>query len=212
MYEDVEDEMVDAGVARKRDIPVWVDREGNLTNQDSAYGLKSQTELLKPDCCLVFDEVGSSTSMMKDGHMGGKKYVCAVDDQVKEVSTNSARHFTTIGLTALDGNPVICVVIVQGKKRDILVEAGIDLEYIIDDDNDDIQYAINDNELSVEEFNKLLKHLGANNKHPGGPTCKFRGKDIPCMVRFTDSGSVTGNILIDMLKTLDKLEVFSDIR
>jgi hypothetical protein len=50
--------------------------------------------------------------------------------------------------------------------------------------------------------------LGPGNQFPGGPTCTHNGKEIPCMVEFTQGGGMSGKILTKMLKTLDDLEIF----
>ena len=36
-----------------------------------------------------------------------------------------AGHFTSIGVTALNGQPVMHVVIAKGKKRELLVKSGV---------------------------------------------------------------------------------------
>ena len=38
---------------------------------------------------------------------------------------------------------------------------------------------------------------------PGGPVCEFKGKQIPTMIRYSEKGSITGEILTDILRTLD---------
>ena len=43
-----------------------------------------------------------------------------------ESCSTKNNHFTCLGLTRLDGVALMCVVINQGKKRDILTESGID--------------------------------------------------------------------------------------
>ena len=43
---------------------------------------------------------------------------------------------------------------------------------------------------------------------PTGPKCKFNGKSIPSLVRWSPSGSITSDILVDALVTLDRHEIF----
>jgi hypothetical protein len=76
--------------------------------------------------CIVLDEVGSSLSMVNDGHIGGAKYICEKGDEPKTPSSKKERHFTCLGLTALDGKPVMCIVIIDSKKENLMVRTGID--------------------------------------------------------------------------------------
>ena len=52
------------------------------------------------------------------------------------------------------------------------------------------------------------KEQRRNRKFPGGPTCTFQGKEIPCLTRWSPKGSITAEILIDILATLDHHGVF----
>lgn len=46
----------------------------------------------------------------------------------------------------------------------------------------------------------VSKNSGPGRKYPMGPTCKFRGVDVPCFVRFSTSGGITSSILTDIFK------------
>ena len=54
----------------------------------------------------------------------------------------------------------------------------------------------------------MKKNSGPGKKYPGGPTCKFKGKAVPCLVRWTEKGSITSAIMVDILRTLEKLGVY----
>jgi len=54
----------------------------------------------------------------------------------------------------------------------------------------------------------LAENQGHNKYFPGGPTCYFRGKDIPCMFFISPSGGISGDILVKILKNLDKQHQF----
>ena len=43
---------------------------------------------------------------------------------------------------------------------------------------------------------------------PGAPVYHFNGKEIPAMIRWYESGSITSEILVDALKMLDELGIF----
>ena len=72
MYDDVYLAMVECGVAEKLEIPIFMDRDGNPTEDDSKiFGVKCTHTITHPDMCLVVDEVGSNLSQKGDGHIGG---------------------------------------------------------------------------------------------------------------------------------------------
>lgn len=56
--------------------------------------------------------------------------------------------------------------------------------------------------------NFILNNSGPGKYFPGGPTCNFRGKEVPVFVRWHDGGSITSEILVQMLQTLDLLNLF----
>lgn len=53
-----------------------------------------------------------------------------------------------------------------------------------------------------------MKKRGANKQFPGGPSCIFQGKEVPCLKRWSEKGSITSAILVDILATLDHIDVF----
>jgi len=74
----------------------------------------------------VMDEVGGNTSQKGDGHIGGKLLVCAkgMIPQKKKIKN---KHWKLLGLTALNGYPVICVIVFAGIRSQAVVETGIDI-------------------------------------------------------------------------------------
>ena len=73
MYDEVYDAMVEAGVAKKLEVPIWVDQDGNACEEIQAFGRKATHELTRPDMVVFVDEVGCNTSQVGDGHVGGQK-------------------------------------------------------------------------------------------------------------------------------------------
>jgi hypothetical protein len=71
MYEDVEEELVAAGLAVKLETPIWMDEKGVEVEEEKGVGMKVQTQLNCPDMCIVMDEVGCNINMTKDGHANG---------------------------------------------------------------------------------------------------------------------------------------------
>ena len=82
----------------------------------------------------------------------------------------------------------------KGLRVDTGVEIGLD------------EFARVIGERGDKDF--VLKNSGAGNMFPGGPTCCFRGKDVPCFVRWSEKGSMTSSILRDILADLDQRGLF----
>ena len=52
------------------------------------------------------------------------------------------------------------------------------------------------------------KKNGKGKIFPGGTTCNFRGKEVPCVVLWSENGSITCEILTDIFRTLYLYELF----
>jgi hypothetical protein len=123
MYDDIEEEMIDAGISTKLDEPVWMNEEAVVVveREVDGYGLKVTSTIDHPEMCIVCDEVGGNTSMMMDGSVGGEKVVCEVGCEGQSQASKNEKHFTVLGLTLLNGDPLMCVVIVACKTHDITI-------------------------------------------------------------------------------------------
>merc|ERR1712038_834958 len=145
------------------------------------------------------DEVGCNIDMSNDGHYGGQKYIGIKGQGApkKQVSSKS-KHWTTLGLTAFNGEPVMCIVILANKTRQLYTELGRDCTKELDGSIDDYD----------NEYEFLLKNSGKGKAYAGGPTCEFNGKEIPCLIHYSENGSITSEILTDILETLDVIDVY----
>ena len=66
--------MVDSKVARKLDIPIMYDINGNeVTDKALMYGLPTQYEITNPQNIIFVDETGKNTNMKEDKGVGGKR-------------------------------------------------------------------------------------------------------------------------------------------
>ena len=184
MYDDVYDSMVDAGVAIKLDQPL---------NHHTGK-LHVNYKLTHPEMCLVVDEVGANLNQKDDGHVGGQKFMCEVGAIPQMKVSTKDKHFTLMGFTSLSGEAVMCLLILTGVNEKVEVETGIDLTAPTYGDYDDDDY--------------FDQNCGKGKMFPMGPECTFKGKRIPCMVRWSKKGSITSEILKDALKTLDHFKVF----
>ena len=52
-----------------------------------------------------------------------------------------------------------------------------------------------------------MKNFGPIKYFPGALFCQFIGKEFPSLVRWSERGSIISEILADVLRTLDALEV-----
>ena len=73
-----------------------------------------------------FDEVGCNLSQETDKHNSREKHLCALDDEPCHTLSSRHHHFTCMGLTRLDGDPLMFAVIIAGKKQDVMIQTGIE--------------------------------------------------------------------------------------
>ncbi len=112
------------------DVYVALVESGNATKLEEASfefdgPLKTHYHLTHPENCLVVDEVGSDTSQKGDGHIGGAKYYCGRGWIPQNQASSNDKHFTVLGFTALNGKPVMCLVVIAGVHEKFEVECGI---------------------------------------------------------------------------------------
>ena len=84
--------------------------------------------------------------------------------------------------------------IIQGIKPNIAVEVGIDISVQSDRDLDGTDF--------------FLKNSGPGKYFIGGPICRFRSKDVPTIIRWSNSCSITSGIPVDTLKSLNNLGIY----
>ena len=64
--------------------------------------------------------------------------MCGKDDEAYQTISTKNQHFTCLGLTRLDGEALMCVVIISGKRHDPLTESGVEWDTL--NDMEDIDY------------------------------------------------------------------------
>ena len=164
-------------VWRELEDTVWMDKHGIRVSEEKTFGCKIFHELIHPNMCLVRDEVGDNLSMKGDGHVGRQLFLTAPGRVPQQKSSSKNRKFTLIGLTALIGERVMCIIIFEGKTPNGSIEAGIDLSIT--------PIGITTDEDFVEN------NSGPGMYIPGGPVCEFNGKIIPPFIRWNESGPIT---------------------
>ena len=63
MYRHNISEMEEAGVTVRSNILAWMDREGDIVDEGSAYGCKVTHAIVRSDYYIIADEVGNNISI-----------------------------------------------------------------------------------------------------------------------------------------------------
>ena len=117
MYTQIYEQMVEAKVAVELPDPVWMNDDGVVVCEADSTGCKVTHDLTHPEMCIVMDEVGGNINQKGDGNKGGEKYITG-KGMVPQLKSNAKdKHYTVLGLTALSGDPVMCVVIFAGTRE-----------------------------------------------------------------------------------------------
>ena len=173
MYLHIKDVLVnDSKIAVKLDKPVWVDQFGKvLPDETGSFGCKTDINITRPDLAIMFDKVGSNLSQEGDSVNGGEKYMCGPKGVLYQSTSTKSTHFTTLGVTRLDGQPLMSVAIISGKKHDLATKTGIDWNKLCGLSDDEIDNA------DAQLF--LVSNYGSGKLFPGGPVCHYNGIAVP---------------------------------
>jgi hypothetical protein len=192
MYEEVYQEMVKCGIATKLDNELWFSKAGDIVEEEKdAFGLKSHYFLLHPSKDIFVDEVGNNTSQANDGNVGGEKFICTAGGQPQQQANMKDAHFTVLGSTSATGQPFLCSIIFACKELEPMMIQGLDPFATWERNDCDVD-----------------KNTGPGKRHPQGPQCHFNGITVPCFCACSESGSITGELLAEMLRYIDKLNFF----
>jgi hypothetical protein len=211
MYDEIYNNMVEAGIAVRLDDKLWMNSSSNTVvneekqlcsefdlDPEKPLGLQCDSKLIHPQYLLFFDETGCNTNQKKDGHNGGEKFVCARGTTPKQMVSTSDKHFTVLGLTAATGEPVLCVIIFASDKEGVPANWATGIDIMVTPHFDE------EGEIDLtDEVN-----FGTGKYFPSGPTCLFRGKNVPCLPLSSPSGSITGELLVAILSYLDSLKIY----
>jgi hypothetical protein len=99
--------------------------------------------------------------------------------------------------TSASGEAVCCAIIFQSKQDGVPATwtTGIDHS---------VQPILSADENEIE----LEGNFGEGKYYPGGPKCKFNGKVVDCLTFSSESGGISGDILVDILKYFDQIDLF----
>ena len=199
MYDSVYDKMVAAGVAEKVDHDLMYDKDGNETVEESKMvGRKTRYCLTKPSNVVFVDETGCNTNQKLDGYVGGRLHVLPANATESGIPGSvTDLHFTVLCFSSGNGDPLMCAVIMK-SARDISSMPNI-LKFGLDRKKEFIN-----GETDYEMFEK---NFGNEKAMPGGPQCFVNGKHVPCFVGCSPKASITSELLVQMLKQLDNLQI-----
>jgi hypothetical protein len=156
---------------------------------------------MHPDYIMVGDEPGCNTSQKKDGHQAGTKFIIQCGTIPKISCSTTDHRFTVLPITSASGHAVICVVIFQGKSSDIPSHWVSSIDTRVE--------PVRGSDGSIKIDGEC--NFGEGKYFPGGLTCTYWEKTIPCMTYITKPGGVSGDILVNILQTLDDLDVFPKV-
>ena len=206
MYKHIKKVLLECSIAKQLPVPVWMDENGRTVDDEmDAFGYKVTIDIHCPDMGIVLDECGCNISREGDGNDGGESFLAGKKDKAYKSTTSKHCHFTVIGVTQLDGNPLMCVVIVSGKNHDILVELGVDLAELSKHNIGNKTKASLDDNIDL-----LREHCRDGKLFPGLPSCDYKGIKVPGYLAFTESGGITAEILTNIFRRMDNLRLFHD--
>jgi hypothetical protein len=156
-----------------------MDMLGLIVDRDSKFGEEINIEIIHPDWILFGDKMVCNTSQKKDGHKAGTKYIVGINQVPQTKCVTTDHRFTLLPLTAASEDPMICIIIFQGKASEVSTAwaSGIDIKL------EPVRDSRGNIEVSESNF-------GKGKYFPGGPTCTFRGVDIPCATYITEGGNL----------------------
>ena len=187
MYDRIYTRMANEGLAQKLDNPLWMDQQGNITSCENAFGLAVDYQLLHHERVLHIDETGCITNRRD------KKCI----DEAGVGRSHATDAYTDIDFNVLPitnalGLPVLCVVIFKEDKNKLPVSwsTGVDMMTVGPNPEWEVECGVSLTDM------------------PCGPTCFVGEKEVPCLVLESHDGGVTSELLVDVFKHLDELEIF----
>ena len=199
MYTVIYDEMVDACVAVTLQNLIFTDINGNPKDDETKrFRLKQNIKITKSEWILFANESGFNTSQKKDGHVGGQKFVVERGTTPQIMASTTDHKFTLLLFTSASasGKVVCCCIIFQGKGDVPATQrTGVDLTVtpILTEDGKELDLELN---------------FGEGKYYPGGPTCKYNGKVVDCLAYTSESGGITGEIMVEILTYFDSIDLF----
>jgi hypothetical protein len=110
-----------------------------------------------------------------------------------------------LGVTTADGHVVMCAIIITASKLKVTDVTGFNsLSKDAEDTSSDEMKVL---EEEIEQM-KDEHGNGVDRMFLFGPTCTFNGIEVPTFVTCSKNGSITSQLLSNMLLTMDHLQIF----
>ena len=102
----------------------------------------------------------------------------------------SDAHWITLGFTASNDKTVICAIIFASQTLSFEERLGIDISTPMPTTETNIMFS--------------MKYHRLGTCFPGGPRCMFRDCEIPCYICHSPKGSITSELLTEMLRQITR--------
>ena len=126
------------------------------------------------------------------GHNGGGLLVCAKRMTPQKSINVKCKQWNLLGLTSLAGDAIMYILIFTGVHPQAVMETGMDI------------FVEQVGEVSDEFY--FNENRGSGERYPGEPTYNFQRKDTPCLIRWIPKGSITSEMLVDIVESLGLLK------
>jgi hypothetical protein len=196
MYDDVYDALHDAGIAKKMNDTVMLDKKGNMVDkEEEMVGLPTKFIMEHPRNFIFMDETGCNTNQKTDGFVGGEEQLVPADNSgAGNSGSTTDMHFTVLAFTNGLGEPVCCAVIFKSKQtRDkipIYWKLGIDRTMAFKGD--------------PTNADDIADNMDNHNNMTGGPNCYIGNKVVPSYYGCSPNASITGEMLHEILLHIDE--------
>ena len=126
------------------------------------------------------------------GTWGGEKFFCEAHGRPQVKAATKDSHFTVLGFTAATGEPVMCAIIFAAQT---LCESWV--------------FGFNASATWIKGDDDVCSNTGGLDKrYPQGPFCHINGKTVPTFCCCSENGSITSELLVEMLRVIDRFKVF----
>ena len=153
--------------------------------------------LTKPSWFLQLDETGCNTNQTRDSNICNTKVLDITRTKAQQQANTSDHRATVLPITAAIGETLTYVVIFESNVEggvQPLWASGINIRITpIMDESAEVQFGQN---------------YGCNKYFPGLLVCKFQGRTIHPQVYVSPHGGITGEILLQVFKRIDELDLF----
>jgi hypothetical protein len=165
--------------------------------ESERLGLVQEFKIDHADYILFADESGCQTNQKQDGNVGNRKFIVEHGTRPQTICSTADHRFTILPFTSGSGEAVCCVIIFQHKEEEVPAtwKTGIDIT---------VKNPLRNEKGEID----LELNLGERKYYPEGPKCKYRGKEVDCLTFASESGGITGAILVKILEYFDTLQLF----